>query len=135
MIKKWEQQFRDELRGQGSTAPESAMVIAASTLRRVLIDHVRSRRSQQPDGGLNRVERNDPIPADAWESYADRLLALDDALSELSPIDERQARVVELRFFAGLTAEETAEALGITPRAAMREWAIAKAWLYSRMSA
>jgi RNA polymerase sigma factor (sigma-70 family) len=62
------------------------------------------------------------------------VLALDEALDALSEIDPRQCRVVELRFFAGLNIEETAEALGVSPATVEREWALAKAWLYRRLS-
>ena len=74
----------------------------------------------------------DAVPA-AWTSSVD-VLALDQALSELSSIDERQCRVVELRFFAGLTIDETADALGVSPATVEREWALAKAWLYRQLS-
>lgn len=69
----------------------------------------------------------------AWTSSVD-VLALDEALDALSAFDPRQCRVVELRFFAGLTIDETATALGISPATVEREWAVAKAWLFRRLS-
>ena len=68
----------------------------------------------------------------AWTSSVD-VLALDEALDALSAIDPRQCRVVELRFFAGLTIDEAAEALGVSPTTVEREWALAKAWLFRRL--
>ena len=64
------------------------------------------------------------------EQQSDELLALDEALERLAEFDERQSRVVELRFFGGLTVEETAEALGIAPKTVKRDWSVARAWLY-----
>jgi RNA polymerase sigma factor (TIGR02999 family) len=104
------------------------MAIAATAMRRILIDRARSHRSRKGGGLLARI----PIESVevASEERAELLLALDDALTRLKALDARQARVVECRFFGGLTEEETAEALGIGLRTAKRDWAKARSWLY-----
>jgi RNA polymerase sigma factor (TIGR02999 family) len=106
--------------------------VASQIIRRILVDHARARNAAKRGGGMRRV----PIEA------AEQLLAgsgvdleaLDDALSELAELDERQARIVELRFFGGLTLDETAEVLAIGRRSVDREWQCAKAWLYCRLA-
>lgn len=107
------------------------MAIAATAMRRILIDRARSHRSVKRGGALRRV------PLDnvqlATEERADLLIALDDALGRLKELDERQANVVECRFFGGMTEEETAEALGIGLRTAKRDWAKARSWLYQEI--
>ena len=107
------------------------MAIAATAMRRILIDRARSHRSLKRGGMLARV----PIESVelATEDRAELLLALDDALSRLKLLDERQARVVECRFFGGMTEEETADALGAGLRTVKRDWAKAKSWLYREM--
>jgi RNA polymerase sigma-70 factor, ECF subfamily len=104
------------------------MAIAATAMRRILIDRARSRGSMKRGGGLR------PIPIEsvelAAEERADLLLALDEALTRLHALDPRQAQVVECRFFGGMTEEETAAALGIGLRTAKRDWAKAKSWLF-----
>jgi RNA polymerase sigma-70 factor (ECF subfamily) len=107
------------------------MAIASIAMRRVLVDHARSHDSLKRGGGLRRV------PLDSAElttgERAELLIALDDALERLRALDPRQARVVECRFFGGMTEEETAEALGIGLRTAKRDWAKAKSWLYQEI--
>jgi RNA polymerase sigma factor (TIGR02999 family) len=100
-------------------------------MRRILIDRARSHRSQKRGGLLARV----PIESVelASEDRAELLLALDEALARLKELDERQAQVVECRFFGGMTEEETAEALGIGLRTAKRDWAKARSWLYQQI--
>jgi RNA polymerase sigma factor (TIGR02999 family) len=107
------------------------MAIAATAMRRILIDRARSHRSQKRGGLLARV----PIESVelASEDRAELLLALDEALARLKELDERQAQVVECRFFGGMTEEETAEALGIGLRTAKRDWAKARSWLYQQI--
>jgi RNA polymerase sigma factor (TIGR02999 family) len=104
------------------------MGIAAVAMRRILVDHARSRRSIKRGGGLRRVDFESLDLAS--EDRAELLLALDDALDRLRELDERQVRVVECRFFAGLTEEETAATLGVTARTVTRDWAKARSWLY-----
>ena len=107
------------------------MAIAATAMRRILIDHARQHRSLKRGGALRRVPLES---ADATsEDRAELLIALDEALDRLRALDARQARVVECRFFAGMTESETAEALGISLRTARRDWTKAKAWLYGEI--
>lgn len=104
------------------------MAIASTAMRRILIDRARSHRSWKGGGKFARI----PIESVevASEERAEMLVALDEALDRLTRLDPRQARVVECRFFGGLTEEETAEALGIGLRTAKRDWAKARSWLY-----
>ena len=106
--------------------------ISAQLMRRILIDHARSHQYAKRGGGAHKVSL-DEVALVAQEQAAD-LVALDEALRSLAAIDERKGRIVELRFFGGLSAEETAEALKISPRTVMREWSMAKAWLYRAMN-
>ena len=106
---------------------------AAATMRRILIDHARSRNAHKRDGELKRVEMLD-IPVFSDE-YSAQLLALDAALDQLAQWDPRQSKVVELRFFGGLTVEEAAEVLGVSGKTVKRDWRMARAWLQSRVSA
>lgn len=102
--------------------------IAARTMRRVLLDYARQRRAGKRGG---EAARKVDIDADLVISD-DRLedvVALDEVLTRLSAMDEQQGRMVELRFFAGLNVEETASAMGISPRTVKREWRLARAWL------
>jgi RNA polymerase sigma factor (TIGR02999 family) len=107
------------------------MAIAAESMRRILVDHARSYHRLKRGGGIR------PVPLDAAnvvaEERADLLVALDEALNRLREIDARQARVVECRFFAGLSEAETADALGVSIRTARRDWTKAKAWLYEEI--
>jgi len=103
--------------------------IAATVMRRILVDHARARLTAKRGGGaapitLAGVEGGDG----AAEAEVD-LLALHDALDRLASLDPEQARLVELRYFGGLTIEETADALGVSPATVKREWALARAWL------
>jgi len=103
------------------------LAIAAQCMRRILVDHARTRRSQKRGGDARRVALDDDlvVTEDRWTA----LTHLDDALTELAQVDERKARIVELRFFAGLSIEETAAALHVSPGTVMREWTFTKAWL------
>ena len=101
--------------------------IAAKLMRRILVDHAR-RRDAEKRGGPQVCLTLDERLATASESDVD-VLAIDEALDKLAMIDEQQARVVELRFFSGLTVEETATALGISAKTVKRDWAVARAWL------
>jgi RNA polymerase sigma factor (TIGR02999 family) len=106
--------------------------VAARLMRRVLVDHARARLAQKRGGGAARVAFDETIPLGTDASDV-MLLALDDALTELGTRDVRQARTVELRYFAGLTVDEAAEALGVSGMTVKRDWTIAKAWLKLRL--
>jgi RNA polymerase sigma factor (TIGR02999 family) len=105
--------------------------VAATAMRRVLIDYARHYRTEKRGGTPMRVSLTDGMLV--VEERAETLLALDDALTELGAIDERLSRVVECRFFAGLTEEETARALGVTARTVRRDWIKAKGWLLRKL--
>ncbi|MBK8149380.1 MAG: sigma-70 family RNA polymerase sigma factor [Acidobacteria bacterium] len=105
--------------------------IAAQAMRRILIDAARQRKSLKH--GFEKVSLED-APTLSVEMNQD-LLALDDALNELEKLDAQQCRLVELRYFAGMTIEETAQVLRISPATVKREWVIARAWLYERINA
>ena len=100
--------------------------IASQAMRRILIDHARKQISAKRDGEKISLEEIDVAGVKTDKS----LLNLDEALNELEKIDSQQSRIVELRYFGGLTVEETAEVLQISPRTVNREWAMARAWLY-----
>ena len=106
--------------------------VAAQAMRRILIDRARSRASTKRGGGLHLVdlEQANLTP----EKQAADLVALDDALTDLAAIDPRKASVVEMRYFGGMSVEETAEALGVSPVTVMRDWSTAKAWLLRALS-
>lgn len=104
--------------------------IAAQAMRRILIDAARRRKSLKY--GVEKVAFDDS-PTISVEMNQN-LIELDDALNELAEFDEQQCRIVELRYFAGLTIEETAEVLKISPATVKREWAIARMWLYARIN-
>ena len=106
--------------------------VAAKLMRQILVDHARRQRADKRGGGATMVSLEDVSPA-AQPASVD-VLALDEALDALSAVDARQGTVVELRFFAGLDIDEAAEALGISTATVEREWALAKAWLYRRLS-
>jgi RNA polymerase sigma factor (TIGR02999 family) len=101
--------------------------VAANAMRRILVDHARRFRTGKRGSAPRRVSLMDQILV--AEERADTLLAVDDALTELAGIDERLSSVVECRFFAGLTEEETAVVLGVTARTVRRDWTKAKGWL------
>jgi RNA polymerase sigma-70 factor, ECF subfamily len=101
--------------------------IAANIMRRVLVEHARRRDAGKRGGSQIQVQLDETL-AVANETDVD-LLAIDEALNKLSIIDPRQARVVELRFFSGLSVEETAAALGVSPKTIKRDWSVARAWL------
>jgi RNA polymerase sigma factor (TIGR02999 family) len=106
--------------------------VAATLMRQIVVDHARRQRADKRGGGVTVLSLDEASPG-ATTSGVD-VLALDEALDALSAIDARQCRVVELRFFAGLNIDEAAEALGVSPATVEREWALAKAWLYRRLS-
>ena len=101
--------------------------LAARVMRHILINYAARRKAQKRGGGLHAVPLDDAV-AVAYDR-ADELLALDEALTQLAALDERQSRVVECRFFGGLSLDETAEALGVSPATVSRDWTMARAWL------
>jgi RNA polymerase sigma factor (TIGR02999 family) len=107
--------------------------IAAQLMRRIVVDDARRRRSQKrrPPGVALPA---DDLPAPESSVGAVDVLALDSALGELEQLDPDQGRLVELRFFAGMTVEETAEVLGVSPATVKRDWAVAKGWLYRALT-
>jgi RNA polymerase sigma factor (TIGR02999 family) len=105
--------------------------IAASTMRRILIDHARARRSAKRGGSVAKVDI-EHVVLGTEESW-DQILAVHSALDRLAAIDDRAAKVVELRFFAGLETEEAARVLGVSDRTVKRDWQFAQAWLYSEL--
>jgi RNA polymerase sigma factor (TIGR02999 family) len=105
--------------------------VAAQIMRRILVDHARAHQADRRGGRVHKVGLEEAV--DAAESDGLDVVSLDEALEELAALDDRQARVVELRFFAGLTIVETAEVLGITHATVSRDWKSAKAWLYRRL--
>jgi RNA polymerase sigma factor (TIGR02999 family) len=107
------------------------LAMAARIMRRILVDHARSKHYQKRGGGAARVTF-DELAMGGVERTRD-LVVLDDALSALEQVDQRKARVVEMRFFAGLSVEETAEALGVSPETVMRDWKRAKLWLLAEL--
>jgi len=108
------------------------MALSARLMRRVLVDHARSRNYQKRGGGAAPLALDDVLVASS-ERGAD-LVALDDALEDLGRVDPRKSQVVELRFFGGLSVEETAEALSVSPETVMRDWRLAKVWLLREIS-
>lgn len=105
--------------------------VAARLMREILVDHARSRRAAKRDYRCKiTLDRAVALP----QKRDVDLLALDDALDELSRLDPRQGRIVELRFFGGLSIDETSEILGISPATVKREWTTARAWLHREMS-
>lgn len=106
--------------------------VAATVMRRVLVDYARARQAEKRGGG------SEPLALEEFGltvnlDEPERVLAVDAALSRLAQFDERQGRIVELRFFAGMTVDETAETLQISARTVKREWRLAKAWLYGEL--
>lgn len=106
--------------------------VSAQMMRRILCDHARSRRAEKRGGNEVKLSLDEALGIGTDEGTPD-LVALDDALKKLAAINERQAKVVEMRFFAGLSVEESAEALGASPATVKRDWTFAKAWLAKEM--
>lgn len=107
--------------------------VAAKAMRHVLCNYARDRQRLKRGGGVPHVaieEALDAVSADEWGPQLEQLEALDEALARLEQISERQSRIVECRFFGGLSIEETAEALDLSPATVKRDWTTARAWLY-----
>ncbi|HTK75464.1 MAG TPA: ECF-type sigma factor [Gemmataceae bacterium] len=106
---------------------------AAEAMRRILVENARRKHRLRHGGGRQRLDLDNlDLPADADD---EELLALDEALERLAAEEAKAAEVVKLRYFAGLTIEQTAEALGVSVRTANRHWAYARAWLYQQLTA
>ena len=107
--------------------------VSSTIMRRILVDAARARASTRRGGHLQRVEETtasplDSLPATGTDRAAE-ICALDDALDALATQEPRRAKVIELRYFGGLSVEETAEALGVSPQTVLRDWKLARAWL------
>jgi len=102
--------------------------IAARSMRQILVDHARKRKAVKRGSGETKLSLEEAATISSEND--EEILALDNALNKLESLDERSGKVVEMRFFSGLTIEETAEALNISPSTAKRDWNFAKAWLY-----
>jgi RNA polymerase sigma factor (TIGR02999 family) len=108
---------------------EHFLAICAQLMRQILVEYARSRNSAKRDGG-DRVT----LDGVAFKSRSVDMIALDDALNELAKLDQQQSRIVELRFFGGLSIEETSDVLKLSPRTVTRHWASARAWLHHQIS-
>ncbi|HEX8999801.1 MAG TPA: sigma-70 family RNA polymerase sigma factor [Blastocatellia bacterium] len=105
--------------------------VAAQMMRRILVDHAKTKHREKRGGDAVRLVLDEGM--DLSDERAADLVALDDALHALSAIDPRKCRVVELRYFGGLSVEETAEILDVSPQTVLRDWKLAKAWLYQEI--
>jgi RNA polymerase sigma factor (TIGR02999 family) len=132
------------LRPVGQTSPEwedraHFMSVAARAMRHILIDYARQRQAQKRGGARERLSLDEIesslAGADPSEARDEALLALDASLERLAGESERQSRIVECRFFGGMTIEETAEAVGVSPATVKRAWTAAQAWLYRDLRA
>lgn len=108
------------------------LAIAATMMRRILVNHAKARQCDKRGGGAARMEL--AIDTPQWPERSLDLLALDEAMCKFAELDPQQCKIVELRFFGGLTANETAQVVGISERTVHREWTSAKAWLRGEIS-
>ena len=108
------------------------LAVAARAMRRILVDSARIRRAQKRGGDQSRVEL-DPNLVAALTPGID-VIALDEALRELAAADPRRGHVVELRYFGGLTVEETSQVLDVAPETVIRDWKVARAWVHRRLT-
>jgi len=106
--------------------------LAAQMMRRILVNYAVNRKRNKRGGSAEKLQLDETIQIQAADKSID-LIELDEALNRLAKLDERQARVIELRYFGGLTIEETAEVMGISPPTVKREWNMAKTWLRSEL--
>lgn len=120
-----------KLGGEQSFASNSGfMRAAAEAMRRILVDHARAKRADKRGGDWQRVDLSEAVlPAEDSE-----LLALDEALADFAGVDPQAVELVQLRYFAGLTIPQAAEAMNVSPRTADRLWSYARAWLFERIS-
>lgn len=105
--------------------------LAAQVMRRILVDHAREKKAEKRGSGFTMLALEEAVSFPQQREVD--LIALDDALKDLALLDPMQSRIVELRFFGGLTIEETAETMKVSPATLKREWAMAKAWLHKRI--
>ncbi len=125
------------LKQQEAILPETRahfFAIAGHTMRRILVDYARARKRLKRGAGAEHVSLDEARAAISTEE-ADEILSLNDALERFSSVNERGSKIVEMRYFAGLSAEETADALGLSVRTVHRSWAAARAWLKKEMAA
>jgi RNA polymerase sigma-70 factor, ECF subfamily len=110
--------------------------IAAQAMRRILLDYARQNIAEKRGGKAQKISLDDTENLSPHISHSPdaNLIALDESLKELEKVDKQQSRIVELRYFGGLTVEETAEVLQLSPRTVAREWAMARAWLYRNLT-
>jgi RNA polymerase sigma factor (TIGR02999 family) len=106
--------------------------VSATLMRRILVDHARAHQARKRGDGFDPIAFDEALMP--GPERAPEILALDDALDRLAQLDERQAKIVEMRFFAGMSEEEAGAALGISARTVKRDWRVAKAWLYKELS-
>ncbi|MCI0336379.1 MAG: sigma-70 family RNA polymerase sigma factor [Acidobacteria bacterium] len=105
--------------------------VAAQAMRRILVDHARSFQSEKRGGSETKISFDEGL--DLSGERANELIALDDALKSLAELDPQKSRIVELKYFGGLSLEEIAEALGVSRATVVRQWRLARAWLYSEL--
>jgi RNA polymerase sigma factor (TIGR02999 family) len=105
--------------------------LAAHVMRQVLVDYARQHNAERRAGGLNRVEMHDDLAISP--DRLDEVASIDQALSRLAAQNPRQARVVELRYFGGLSVEQIAQVLAVSPRSVKRDWSLARIWLFRQM--
>jgi RNA polymerase sigma-70 factor, ECF subfamily len=124
--------------GASTTSTAHFFAVSAQLMRRILIDAARTRTAAKRGGQGRRVAHSSALNfdeiADASSQRAEELIALDNSLVALAQLDPRKAGVVELRFFGGLSVEETAEVLGVSPQTVMRDWKLARAWLMRELA-
>ena len=125
-----------KLVNRGGIVPESRghfFAVAATAMRHILCNYARDRQRLKRGGGVEHVpndEALDALPIDVSDQQVDELSALDEALQRLEKLSARQSRIVECRFFGGLSIEDTAAALGVSPATVKRDWTMARAWLH-----
>jgi RNA polymerase sigma-70 factor, ECF subfamily len=106
--------------------------VAAKLMRRILVDYARQKKAAKREGGRQQVELTEALSI--TRERLDEILAIDEALSRLAEFDPRRSKVVEMRFFGGMTESEAAEVLGVAPRTVKRDWNVAKAWLHGELA-
>ena len=110
------------------------LAIAALSMRQILVQRARARNAEKRGGGAEKIELDESVIADHAATGGVDVLALDSALEKLAALDAQQAKIVELRYFGGMTVEEVAEALDISPATVKRHWTVARAWLHKELS-